>query len=64
MSNGLSTYFWEVGEANPATSRGFFSPDDLQRLLFLRKNQLPLETRPINTAIVERPLFPSGNETI
>jgi type I restriction enzyme, R subunit len=55
MSNGLSTFFWEVGEANPRLVAGFFSPDDLARLLFLRQNQLPLETTPINTAIVERP---------
>jgi type I restriction enzyme R subunit len=55
MSNGYSTYFWEVGEANPRLVAGFFSPDDLLRLLFLRQNQLPLESTPINTAIVERP---------
>jgi type I restriction enzyme R subunit len=55
MSNGYSTYFWEVGEANPRLVAGFFSPDDLQRLLFLRQNQLPLETTPINAAIVDRP---------
>ena len=55
MSNGLSTYFWEVCEANPRLVAGFFSPDDLARLLFLRQNQLPLETTPINTTIVERP---------
>ena len=55
MSNGHSTWFWEVGEANPRLVAGFFSPDDLQRLLFLRQNQLPLETTPINPTIVDRP---------
>jgi type I restriction enzyme R subunit len=55
MANGHSTYFCEVGEANPRLVAGFFSPDDLQRLLFLRQNQLPLEMTPVNTAIVERP---------
>src|SRR6202022_4257396 len=55
MSNGVSTYFWEVGEANPRLVAGFFTPDDLQRLLFLRQNQLPLETTPISPTIVERP---------
>jgi type I restriction enzyme, R subunit len=55
MSNGHSTYFWEVGEANPRLVAGFFTPDDLQRLLFLRQNQLPLETTPIDSSIVERP---------
>ena len=55
MSNGHSTYFWEVGEANPRLVAGFFTPDDLQRLLFLRQNQLPLDTTPIDSSIVERP---------
>jgi type I restriction enzyme, R subunit len=55
MSNGHSTYFWEVGEANPRLVAGFFTPDDLQRLLFLRQNQLPLESTPIDSSIVERP---------
>jgi type I restriction enzyme, R subunit len=55
MSNGRSTYFWEVGETNPRPVAGFFSPDDLLRLLFIRQNQLPLETISVNTTIVERP---------
>ena len=55
MSNGLATFFWEVGEANPRLVAGFFSPDDLARLLFIRQNQLPLDTTPINATIVERP---------
>src|SRR6266550_1316135 len=54
MANGRSTWFWEVGEANPRPVAGFFTPDDLQRLLFLRQNQLPLESTPISTAIVDR----------
>src|ERR1700686_1103393 len=49
MSNGRSTYFWEVGEANPRIVAGFFSPGDLGRLLFIRQNQLPLETIAVNT---------------
>jgi len=61
MSNGLSIYFWEVGEANPRPVAGFFSPDDLARLLFLRQNQLPLETTPINPTIMDRPY---GHEAI
>src|SRR5438270_8929743 len=55
MTNGHATHFWELGLANPRLVAGFFSPDDLQRLLFLRQNQLPLETTPINPTIVERP---------
>src|SRR6266705_4692054 len=54
MANGHSAWFWEVGEANPRLVAGFFSPDDLARLLFLRQNQVSLETTPINTTIVDR----------
>src|SRR5271157_4393211 len=55
MSNGRDTYFWEVGIANPRPIAGFFSPDDLDRLLFIRQNQLPLASASINTAIADRP---------
>jgi hypothetical protein len=36
MTNGLQTWFREVGLANPRVVAGFFSPQDFQRLLFLR----------------------------
>ncbi len=55
MANGESTCFWDVGQANPRLVAGFFSPDDLKRLLFLRQNEQPLASMPINTSIVERP---------
>lgn len=55
MSNGHSTHFWEVGDANPRLVAGFFTPDDLQRLLFLQRNRLPLAEMPINTSIADRP---------
>ena len=55
MTNGLEIWFWEVGQANPRVIAGFFSPKDLQRLLFLRLNGQPLHSVPINTAIVDRP---------
>jgi len=55
MTNGLETWFWEVGQANPRVVAGFFSPQDLQRLLFLRLNRQPLPGVPINTKIVDRP---------
>ena len=42
MTNGLQTWFWKVGVANPRVVAGFFSPQDLQRLLFLRQNARPL----------------------
>ena len=55
MANGYEIWFWEVGLANPRVVAGFFSPADLERLRFLRQNQLPLEATPINGSIVERP---------
>ncbi len=55
MTNGLEIWFWEVGQANPRVIAGFFSPQDLQRLLFLRLNAQPLHGVPINTTIVDRP---------
>lgn len=55
LSNGASIYFWEVGVAHPRLVAGFFSPEDLLRLRFLRLNQKPLEAEAINTTIVDRP---------
>jgi len=54
MSNGLNTYFWEVGLAHPRMVAGFFTLDDLQRLRFTRENQQPFASTPINNAIVDR----------
>ena len=55
MSNGREIWFWEVGQANPRQIAGFFTPEDLQRLLFLRQHQHPLESVSINNSIVDRP---------
>jgi type I restriction enzyme R subunit len=55
LSNGVDTYFWEMGVSNPRMVASFFSPADLARLLFIRQNGRPLETVAINTSIVERP---------
>jgi len=55
LTNGINTYFWEVGIGNPRLVAGFFSPDDLARLRFLRENGKQLESVPINAAIVDRP---------
>ena len=54
MSNGLQTYFWDVGVAHPRIVAGFFTPDDLDRLRFTRENQTPLVDTTINNAIVDR----------
>lgn len=55
LTNGINTYFWEVGVGNPRLVAGIFSPDDLRRLRFTRENRKPLESQPINTGIVDRP---------
>jgi type I restriction enzyme R subunit len=55
MTNGHETHFWELGLANPRLVAGFFTPEDLQRLLFIRQNGQPLAATSINTTIVERP---------
>jgi type I restriction enzyme, R subunit len=54
MGNGLNTWFWEVGLAHPRLVASFFSPADLERLLFIRRNRLPLASIAINTTIVDR----------
>ena len=54
MSNGLNTCFWEVGLAHPRLVAGFFTPADLERLLFIRQNCQPLAGTSIGSAIVDR----------
>src|SRR6266436_9620535 len=55
MANGHATHFWELGLANPRLVAGCFTPEDLQRLLFIRQNGQPLAATSINKTIVERP---------
>jgi type I restriction enzyme R subunit len=55
MANGQETWFWELGLANPRLVAGFFTPEDLRRLNFLRQQRIPLEHIPINPSIVDRP---------
>lgn len=55
MANGLQTYYWEVGEAHPRLVAGFFSPDDLDRLRWIKANRSSLAGQPIQTSIVDRP---------
>ena len=54
MTNGLRCWFWEVGEAQPREVPTFFSPADLNRLLFLRQNRRALAATPINNSIINR----------
>lgn len=54
MTNGLLTYFWDVGATHPRLVAGMFSPADLARLRFIRENAEPLAAEPINNSIVDR----------
>ena len=54
LSNGVETYFWDVGNAAKRLVAGFFSPDDLERLLFIRQNKIPLSQATINNRITDR----------
>ncbi|HLB48585.1 MAG TPA: DEAD/DEAH box helicase family protein, partial [Anaerolineales bacterium] len=54
MTNGQEIYFLDTGQANKREVAGFFAPDDLENLLYLRQNRLPLGAIPINTTIVDR----------
>ena len=54
MTNGYDTYFWDVGQANKRLVYGFFSPSDLDNLLYLRQNRMPLTDAPISTSITDR----------
>ena len=54
MTNGYEVYFWDVGRANKRLVAGFFSPEDLDNLLYLRQQQTPLGQAAINTGITDR----------
>jgi len=54
LTNGIDTYFLEAGLAPKRLVYGFFSPDDLERLLWLRQNQKPLASIPIDNTITDR----------
>lgn len=54
LTNGLDTLFWDVGRAVPRTVAGFFSPTDLENLLFLRQHGQSLAQTSINPQIAGR----------
>ncbi|MEG4810202.1 DEAD/DEAH box helicase family protein [Microcoleus sp. F8-D3] len=54
MSNGDKTFFWEVGNEHKRQVAGFFSPRDLQNLLYIRQNKIPLKQLSVNLAIANR----------
>jgi type I restriction enzyme, R subunit len=54
LTNGTDIYFWDAGYAPKRLVAGFFSPDDLKRLLHIRQHKLRLSEAPINTTITDR----------
>lgn len=54
LTNGIETYFWDTGNAAKRQVAGFFSPADLENLLYIRQNKIPLSQVPINTQIAGR----------
>jgi len=55
MTNGHRIQYWDVETAAPREVAGFFSLDDLNDLLYIRQNQLPLTAVEINQRITDRP---------
>ncbi|MBD1809764.1 DEAD/DEAH box helicase family protein [Microcoleus sp. FACHB-SPT15] len=54
MSNGDRTFFWDVGNENKRPVAGFFSLRDLQNLLYIHQNKIPLQQLSVNLAIANR----------
>ena len=53
-TNGLETFFWDIGNYPPRKVLGFPTRDDLERFLYIRRNRKPLTGELINTAIAGR----------
>jgi type I restriction enzyme R subunit len=54
LTNGYDIYFFDSGVAARRLINGFFSPEDLERLLWLKQNQKPLAEIPIDNRITDR----------
>jgi type I restriction enzyme R subunit len=55
LANGREIWLWDKGRYPLRKISGFYSRDDLDRLLFQRKYRLPLEQVSHNTNIIDRP---------
>lgn len=53
-ANSVDIYFHDIGNAPKYWVAGFFSPDDLEYLLFIRQNKPPLVQALINAVITDR----------
>lgn len=54
-TNGNDIYFWDTENYPPRKVYGFPTRKDLERLLFIRKNQKPISQELINRDISDRP---------
>lgn len=54
-TNGNDIYFWDTEKTPPRKVYGFPTRKDLERLLFLRKNEKPISQELINRDISSRP---------
>jgi len=54
-TNGYDIYFWDTEKHPPRKIYGFPTKKDLERMLFLRKNEKPLSQELINQDIAGRP---------
>ena len=54
-TNGHDIYFWDTEKYPPRKVYGFPTKKDLERMLFLRKNEKPLSQELINRDIAGRP---------
>ena len=54
LANGTDIYFLDVGVSAKRLVYGFFTPLDLENLLFIRQNKKPLSSIPIDNVITDR----------
>jgi type I restriction enzyme R subunit len=53
-TNGLETFFWDLGNYPPRKVIGFPTRDDLERFQYIRRSRKPLTEELINTTIAGR----------
>ncbi len=54
MANGEDVFFWETDSGAERHVAGFFSRKNLERILFLKQNRLPLNAIQIKSSIIDR----------
>ncbi|HEY5124577.1 MAG TPA: DEAD/DEAH box helicase family protein [Ignavibacteria bacterium] len=54
LANGFDVFYWDSESSAERHVAGFFSRENLERLLFIKQNRLPLNTIKIKDTIVNR----------